>query len=99
MPLRDRARRHGALFGAGEGPASGVRGGKGAVDDSSSGGRRAAGECSVRAGKRLFNLAADADQKTILYHETKEQVALIGSPNQVEAVMSNMQKRVASYAD
>jgi enoyl-CoA hydratase/carnithine racemase len=54
---------------------------------------------AVRAGKRLFNLAADADQKTILKHETSEQVALIGSPNQIEAVMSNMQKRVASYAD
>jgi enoyl-CoA hydratase/carnithine racemase len=54
---------------------------------------------AVRAGKRLFNLVADADQKTILKHETSEQVALIGSPNQVEAVMSNMQKRVANYAD
>ena len=54
---------------------------------------------AVRAGKRLFNLGADADQKTILKHETSEQVALIGSPNQIEAVMSNMQKRVASYAD
>jgi enoyl-CoA hydratase/carnithine racemase len=54
---------------------------------------------AVRAGKRLFNLAAEADQKTILKHETSEQVALIGSPNQIEAVMSNMQKRVASYAD
>lgn len=54
---------------------------------------------AVRAGKRLFNLVADADQKTILKHETSEQVALIGSPNQVEAVLSNMQKRVANYAD
>jgi len=54
---------------------------------------------AVRAGKRLFNLATDADQKTILKHETSEQVALIGSPNQVEAVLSNMQKRVANYVD
>jgi enoyl-CoA hydratase/carnithine racemase len=54
---------------------------------------------AVRAGKRLFNLAADADQKKILLEETREQVALIGSPNQVEAVMSNMQKRAAAYAD
>ncbi|HWD49126.1 MAG TPA: crotonase/enoyl-CoA hydratase family protein [Rhizomicrobium sp.] len=52
---------------------------------------------AIRAGKRLFNLAADADQKTILFEETKEQVALIGSPNQIEAVMSNMQKRAANY--
>lgn len=54
---------------------------------------------AIRAGKRLFNLAADADQKTTLLQETKEQIALIGSPNQVEAVMSNMQKRAANYAD
>lgn len=54
---------------------------------------------AIRAGKRLLNLVADADQKTILLHESKEQGALIGSSNQVEAVMSNMQKRTASYAD
>jgi enoyl-CoA hydratase/carnithine racemase len=54
---------------------------------------------AIRAGKRLFNLAAEADQKTILLQETKEQVALIGSPNQIEAVMANMQKRAAAFAD
>jgi enoyl-CoA hydratase/carnithine racemase len=54
---------------------------------------------AVRASKRLFNLVADADQKSILLHESKEQGALIGTPNQVEAVMSNMQKRVANYSD
>jgi enoyl-CoA hydratase/carnithine racemase len=54
---------------------------------------------AVRAGKRLFNLATDADQKKILLEETREQVALIGTPNQVEAIMSNMQKRAANYAD
>jgi len=54
---------------------------------------------AVRAGKRLFNLVADADQKTILLHESKEQGGLIGTPNQVEAVMSNMQKRAANYND
>lgn len=54
---------------------------------------------AIRAGKRLLNLTADGDQKTILVNESKEQGALIGSPNQVEAVMSNMQKRAASYRD
>jgi enoyl-CoA hydratase/carnithine racemase len=54
---------------------------------------------AVRAAKRLFNLSADADQRAILLAETKEQVALIGSPNQVEAVMANMQKRAATFAD
>lgn len=54
---------------------------------------------AVRGAKRLLNLAADADQATILRAESQEQAALIGSPNQVEAVMSNLQKRAAKYAD
>src|SRR5258706_4700838 len=54
---------------------------------------------AVRAGKRLFNLAADADQRAILLAESKEQTALIGSPNQIEAVMANMQKRAPAFAD
>ncbi len=54
---------------------------------------------AIRAAKRLFALAAEGNQHEILLAETKEQVALIGSPNQVEAVMSNMQKRAAAYAD
>jgi enoyl-CoA hydratase/carnithine racemase len=54
---------------------------------------------AIRAGKRLLNLAADADQHAILLAESVEQSALIGTPNQIEAVMSNMQKRAATYAD
>ena len=54
---------------------------------------------AIRAAKRLLDLAPDADQATILKEESREQTALIGSPNQVEAVMSNMQKRAAVYAD
>jgi enoyl-CoA hydratase/carnithine racemase len=54
---------------------------------------------AIRAGKRLLNLASDADQRGILLAESKEQTALIGSPNQIEAVMSNMQKRAAAFAD
>lgn len=53
----------------------------------------------IRAAKRLLNLMADADQKTILKAESDEQVALIGSPNQVEAVLANMQKRAANFKD
>ena len=49
---------------------------------------------------RLLNLAqSDAGIDDIFLEETREQVALIGSPNQVEAVMSNMQKRAAAFAD
>ena len=54
---------------------------------------------AIRAGKRLLNLASEADQHAILLEESREQGALIGSPNQVEAVMSNLQKRAAAYAD
>lgn len=54
---------------------------------------------AIRGAKRLLNMVADADQHAILKAESEEQAALIGSPNQVEAVMSNMQKRAAVYAD
>jgi len=54
---------------------------------------------AIRAAKRLLNLAPDADQHAILKEESREQGALIGSPNQVEAVMSNLEKRAAVYAD
>lgn len=54
---------------------------------------------AIKAAKRLLDMAPDADQHAILLAESKEQTALIGSPNQVEAVMSNMQKRPAVYAD
>ena len=54
---------------------------------------------AIRGAKRLLDMVADADQPAILLAESQEQGALIGSPNQVEAVMSNMQKRAAVYAD
>lgn len=54
---------------------------------------------AIRAGKRLMNLADDADQKAILLAESVEQSALIGSPNQIEAVLSSMQKRAPNFAD
>jgi enoyl-CoA hydratase/carnithine racemase len=55
---------------------------------------------AIRAGKRLLNLmASGADQKQILLEESREQVALIGSKNQVEAVTANLQKREPSFAD
>lgn len=54
---------------------------------------------AIRAAKRLLNLALEADAATVLLEETKEQVALIASPNQVEAVMANMQKRAPNFTD
>jgi enoyl-CoA hydratase/carnithine racemase len=54
---------------------------------------------AIRAGKRLINLMAEADQQTILMEESREQTALIGSSNQVEAVSANLQKRAPQFAD
>lgn len=54
---------------------------------------------AVRAAKRLFAVKAEGDQKEILRRETEEQVALISSPNQVEAVTANLQKRAPRFAD
>ena len=54
---------------------------------------------AVRASKRLFNLAADGDAATVLRAESDEQIALMRSPNQVEAVRANMEKRAPVFAD
>ena len=54
---------------------------------------------AIRAGKRLFAVIADADPKAILMAESVEQSALIGSPNQREAVMAALEQRAARFAD
>ena len=54
---------------------------------------------AIRASKRILNDAVLVDPKTGLTQESVEQGRLIGSPNQVEAVMSNLQKRAAVYVD
>jgi enoyl-CoA hydratase/carnithine racemase len=54
---------------------------------------------AIRADKRLLNDAVAVDAATGLMAESVEQKKLIGSPNQVEAVMSNLQKRPAKYTD
>ena len=54
---------------------------------------------AVRASKRILNNAVLTDPGTGLLQETEEQVALIGSPNQVEAVMANLQKRDPVFSD
>jgi enoyl-CoA hydratase/carnithine racemase len=55
---------------------------------------------AIRAGKRLLNLAqSDASVGSIFLEETREQVALIGSANQIEAVMANFEKREPAFAD
>lgn len=52
---------------------------------------------AVRAAKCLANLEGDAG--AILLAESREQAALLRSPNQIEAVMANMQKRAPTFTD
>ena len=54
---------------------------------------------AVRAAKRLLNDAVAVDAAHGLLLESEEQQKLIGSPNQLEAVMANLQKRAANYKD
>jgi enoyl-CoA hydratase/carnithine racemase len=54
---------------------------------------------AIRAAKRILNAAVAVDAETGLTMETVEQVRLIGSKNQVEAVMANLQKRAPAFAD
>lgn len=52
-----------------------------------------------RAAKRLFGSYLHASVDEILMAESVEQQALIGSGNQIEAVMSQMERRKAAYVD
>jgi enoyl-CoA hydratase/carnithine racemase len=54
---------------------------------------------AIRAAKRLLRLAETADPASILQAESTEQVALLGSPNQVEAVSANLHKRAPHFVD
>jgi enoyl-CoA hydratase/carnithine racemase len=54
---------------------------------------------AIRGSKRLYNLAPDADVATILLAETEEQLKVIRTPNQIEQVRANMEKRAAVFED
>ena len=54
---------------------------------------------AVRALKRLLNMASDADTAEILLAESREQAALIGSPNQIEAVRAGVEGTPGRFAD
>jgi len=54
---------------------------------------------AVRGAKRLCNMAHDADERTLLEAETREQIAVIGKPNMMEAVAANMGKRPPVFSD
>lgn len=54
---------------------------------------------AVRAAKRLANRAIEQDAAAILIAETEEQLALLRSPNQLEAVRANTERRAPTFAD
>lgn len=54
---------------------------------------------AIRGAKRLYNLAADSDAEGALRAESDEQLKLLRSPNQMEQVMANMEKRAARFID
>ena len=54
---------------------------------------------AIRFGKQLFEETWRADERTGLELETKLQVELIGSENQIEAVRANFEKRSPEFKD
>lgn len=54
---------------------------------------------AIAAAKTIFNNAADMTDGELLIQESVLQEKIIRTPNQVEAVMSTMEKRAASYSN
>lgn len=54
---------------------------------------------AVRAAKRLWNQAVRVDLETGLRVEEETQLRLIGSRNQIEAVLANLEKRMPEFED
>jgi enoyl-CoA hydratase/carnithine racemase len=53
---------------------------------------------AMRAAKRLMNASCDATDAALLLAESEEQTALIGAPDQVEAVRAGLEKRAPKFA-
>ncbi|MDC0886673.1 crotonase/enoyl-CoA hydratase family protein [Altererythrobacter sp.] len=54
---------------------------------------------AIQAAKRLHNKMYDIGGTDLLLEESKEQDAIMRTPNQMEAVMAGMTKRAANYED
>lgn len=54
---------------------------------------------AMRGAKRLCNAMADQDDDALLQMESHEQQKIIRTPNQIEAVMAEMQKRRPVFSD
>jgi enoyl-CoA hydratase/carnithine racemase len=53
---------------------------------------------AIKAAKRLMNALPQLSDAEALMAESREQDGIIGKPNQVEAIMSQMQKRAPNYS-
>ena len=53
---------------------------------------------AIRGAKRLFKVMHEEGEDAILMAESEEQVGIIRKPNQIEAVMAEMQKRPPKFA-
>jgi len=53
---------------------------------------------AIRAAKRLSNMLTYASDEAILLAESAEQEQIMGRPNQVEAVMAQMEGRAPSFS-
>jgi enoyl-CoA hydratase/carnithine racemase len=54
---------------------------------------------AIRAAKRLISNQIQTNPEAGLLAESVEQTAIIKTPNQIEAVMANMQKRAPKFSD
>ncbi|MEL6209631.1 MAG: enoyl-CoA hydratase, partial [Pseudomonadota bacterium] len=54
---------------------------------------------AVQGAKALYNSLPDRSEAEAMLAESEHQDGLIGSPNQIEAIMAGMQKRVGNFED
>lgn len=54
---------------------------------------------AIRGAKRLCNAIGHMSDQDLLKLETEEQLKVMRTPNQIEAVMANMEKRVPVFVD
>ena len=54
---------------------------------------------AIRGSKRLFKVMQEEGEDAILLAESREQDGIMRTPNQVEAVMAEMEKRPPRFAD
>lgn len=52
---------------------------------------------AIRAAKRLIDVAENADEDSVLMAESRAQADLIGQPDQLEVIASNLQKRAPVF--